>query len=60
MSDSKLQARTCTRLKTEERLEQLLLDGLASPSSLLDENWLAGMKCKLNAGLKAAKKNAEV
>ena len=59
MSDPKLQARTDTRLKTEERLEQLLLDGLASPCSPLEESWLAGMKRKLNAGLRAAKKEAD-
>ncbi len=41
------------RLKKEadhdERLERLLLEGLASASSPLEDNWLAGMKQKLTA-----------
>ena len=48
MSDSERQAHGNTRLKTDERLEQLLLDGLA------------GMKRELNGGLKAAKQQTEV
>ena len=42
----------------DERLERLLLEGLASPSSPLEDDWLAGMKRKLNAGLKTAKTKA--
>ncbi len=60
MSDSKLHARTDTRLKTDERLENLLKAGLASPSSPLEADWLAGMKRKLTAGLKAANQKTEV
>lgn len=40
----------------DERLERLLLEGLDSPSSPLKVDWLAGMKRKLNAGLKTKPK----
>ena len=59
MSDSELQTHRDTWLKTEERLEKLLQEGLASPSSPLEADWLAGMKRKLTAGLKAAAKKGE-
>lgn len=53
MSRPTLQARMDARLKKEadhdERLERLLLEGLASASSPLEDNWLAGMKQKLTA-----------
>ena len=42
----------------DERLERLLLEGLASPSSPLEDNWLDGMKRKLNAGLKGKRTKA--
>lgn len=42
----------------DERLERLLLEGLDSPSSPLEDDWLAGMKRKLTAGLKTTKTRA--
>jgi hypothetical protein len=60
MPDSELQAHRDTLLKTDERMEKLLQAGLVSPSSPLEANWLANLKRKLNAGLKASNQKAEV